>query len=172
MTKPHLRSLKMLVAGMAAAFLAGKGRVAASPGEVEPLTQPLVPPGESVHAFLFGSEGDPRGALREHVRRHARELNSLSLMLSRLREVAADAADAIPSNLPSNIILPQAMPAQATDWSLFDPGVFDVSDRGVVWTSGLGRVSGSDDEDLFERAPMNIIATRNGLSRRTAQPGA
>lgn len=161
----------MFAAGLAAALLARKGRVSASLAQVEPLTRPAVPPGQDTQDFLFGAEGDPRSALREHVRRHARELSGLSLLLTRLREVAADAALAMPSNLPSNIILPQPLPGERADWSLFDSRVFDVPDSSVVWTSGLGNVSATAlDDQLFDRAPMNIISARALSSQRTLQP--
>jgi|GEM_PF-3163252 len=160
------RSIKMLAAGMATAFLSRNPRQQAVSAVHEPRRRDLE--GDAAwggDSFLFEPEGI--SGLEVHVRRHSHSMNDLSELLGSVREVVATISASAP------IIVPHVETAFAaeTNWKAFDEAIFDVVPMRSLGSDGI--VLNRHDEDFLfgNDVPMGGIAPVSLIARPDVMSG-
>jgi hypothetical protein len=159
--------MKMLVAGMATAFLSRKPRLQTVSLVGEPRRRELE--GDAAwggDAFLFEPEG--ASGLDAHVSRHSHAMNGLSELLGNVREIVASVSATAPIIVPP---LSAEEPVE-TDWKAFDEAIFDVVPmRHQAMESGIV-LQGGDEDFLFgEQAPIGSIAPVSLIARPDEMSG-
>jgi len=159
--------MKMLVAGMATAFLSRNPRSHTVSIVDEPRRRDLE--GDDAwggDAFLFEPEG--ASGLDLHVNRHSHAMNGLSELLGNVRELVASVSATAPIVVP---MVDTEQPVE-TNWKAFDEAIFDVVPlRHPVTPPGIVLQGGEEDFLFGEQAPIGGIAPVSLIARPDEMSG-